>query len=132
MSVLTDVSRIEGISMVGKNEQMTNDLAGRIFRARISSSGQVTIPVEIRKKLGVEKNEEVNFEVSDDAVVVKRPMTWDEFAEKQQARVEELKRKNPKFAKALEKNKGKTANEMRDEWMASSEGKAYYKEKYGI
>ena len=35
---------------------------------RVTSKGQVTIPQEIRRRLGVEPGSEVDFEVDDDAV----------------------------------------------------------------
>ena len=40
---------------------------------RITSKGQVTIPVEIREQLGLTPNTEVEFEVIGDAVYVKKP-----------------------------------------------------------
>ncbi len=135
MSIAMDVSQVEGINMnmVGKNYQVTNKLrTGRVFQARISSSGQVTLPAEVRRILGVEKNQTVNFEVSGDEIKVKRPMTWEEFAENQRKWVEEEKKKNPAFAKAWEENKGKTPDEMLTEWANSPEGQQYFKEEYGI
>lgn len=39
---------------------------------RITSKGQVTIPVEIREKLGLLPNTEVEFEVIGDAVYLKK------------------------------------------------------------
>ena len=39
---------------------------------RITSKGQVTIPVEIREQLGLTPNTEVEFEVIGDAVYVKK------------------------------------------------------------
>ena len=39
---------------------------------RITSKGQVTIPVEIREKLGLVPNTEVEFEVIGDAVYLKK------------------------------------------------------------
>ena len=133
MSIVMDVSQVEGINMkVGKKYQASDLQTGRIFRARISSSGQVTLPAEVRKILGVEKNEEVNFEISEDGVRVERPMTWEEYFERQRQRIEEEKRINPAFAKAWEENKGKTPDEMLTEWANSPEGQQYFKEEYGI
>ncbi|MBQ9020013.1 AbrB/MazE/SpoVT family DNA-binding domain-containing protein [Candidatus Saccharibacteria bacterium] len=134
MSVVMDISRVEGISMVGKNYQASESsvLTRQVFRARISSSGQVTIPVEVRKKLGVEKNDAVEFVVGEDEILMKRPRTWDEYFEEQEKWVEEEKKRSPAFAERLKKDAGKTANELRDEWMSSPEGIKYYKEKYGI
>ena len=39
---------------------------------RITSKGQVTIPVEIREQLGLTPNTEVEFEVIGDAVYLKK------------------------------------------------------------
>lgn len=39
---------------------------------RITSEGQVTIPIEIREKLGLIPNTEVEFEVIKDAVYLKK------------------------------------------------------------
>jgi AbrB family looped-hinge helix DNA binding protein len=39
---------------------------------RITSKGQVTIPVEIREKLGFIPNTEVEFEIIGDAVYLKK------------------------------------------------------------
>jgi AbrB family looped-hinge helix DNA binding protein len=39
---------------------------------RITSKGQVTIPVEIREQLGLTPNTEVEFEIIGDAVYVKK------------------------------------------------------------
>lgn len=39
---------------------------------RITSKGQVTIPIEIREQLGLLPNTEVEFEIDGDAVRVKR------------------------------------------------------------
>lgn len=41
---------------------------------RVTSKGQVTIPQEVRRKLGIEPGTEVEFEVDDDVVrLVRRP-----------------------------------------------------------
>jgi AbrB family looped-hinge helix DNA binding protein len=42
---------------------------------RITSKGQVTIPMEIREKLGLLPNTEVEFEIDRDAVRMKRAST---------------------------------------------------------
>lgn len=40
------------------------------LRARVTSKGQVTIPVYVRRRLGVEAGDEVSFTVEDDGVKV--------------------------------------------------------------
>lgn len=39
---------------------------------RITSKGQITIPVEMRKKLGLLPETEVEFELREDAIIVKK------------------------------------------------------------
>ncbi|OGI46410.1 MAG: AbrB family transcriptional regulator [Candidatus Muproteobacteria bacterium RBG_16_65_34] len=39
---------------------------------RITSKGQVTIPIEIRERLGMRANTEVEFQLRGDAVVVRK------------------------------------------------------------
>jgi AbrB family looped-hinge helix DNA binding protein len=39
---------------------------------RITSKGQVTIPIEIRHKIGLLPNTEVSFSVSKDAVILRK------------------------------------------------------------
>ncbi|MGL5857754.1 MAG: AbrB/MazE/SpoVT family DNA-binding domain-containing protein [Angustibacter sp.] len=39
---------------------------------RVTSKGQVTIPLEVRRRLGIEPGSEVDFEVRDDGVRVVR------------------------------------------------------------
>ncbi len=42
---------------------------------RVTSKGQVTIPQEVRRRLGIEPGTEVDFEVDDDVVrLVRRPV----------------------------------------------------------
>jgi AbrB family looped-hinge helix DNA binding protein len=42
---------------------------------RITSKGQVTIPIEIRHKIGLLPNTEVSFSVSKDAVILRKART---------------------------------------------------------
>lgn len=38
----------------------------------ISSKGQITLPAQVRKKLGINPNDRVSVEVVDDAIIIKR------------------------------------------------------------
>ena len=49
-------------------------------RARVTSKGQVTIPVEVRKALGVGQGDTIAFETQADYVVVRRVPTASEVA----------------------------------------------------
>jgi AbrB family looped-hinge helix DNA binding protein len=52
------------------------------YSSKITSKGQVTIPVEVRDALGFEQGDLLAFEVQEDYVVVKRRPTLEEFLEK--------------------------------------------------
>lgn len=51
---------------------MRRILRGKILTMRITSKGQVTIPIEIRDRLGLLPGTEVEFDVDDDAVRLTR------------------------------------------------------------
>ena len=42
-----------------------------MVRARVTSKGQVTVPVEVRRALGVEPGDDLEFEVREDRAVFK-------------------------------------------------------------
>ncbi len=46
-------------------------------QSRLSSKGQVTIPVEIRKKLRLEPGDTVIYEIEDDRAVLRRAEPFD-------------------------------------------------------
>ena len=50
-----------------------------MITAKVTSKGQVTIPKEIRKKLGVHPGEDVGFEEKDGLVVVSKVVTRSPF-----------------------------------------------------
>jgi len=50
-------------------------------QAKVTSKGQVTIPLEIRRKLGVREGDKVIFEATDDQVTV-RPASKESVFEK--------------------------------------------------
>lgn len=47
---------------------------------RLTSKGQVTIPLEIRERLGLDAGTEVEFDIVDDSVRVRRAATQDQRA----------------------------------------------------
>jgi bifunctional DNA-binding transcriptional regulator/antitoxin component of YhaV-PrlF toxin-antitoxin module len=73
----------------------------RSFAARIGTAGQLTVPAEIRRHLGLEVSDRVGFEIGDDGSVwmwkapslkdieslrgiagtLPRPMSWEEIEE---------------------------------------------------
>jgi len=48
-----------------------------LISSKLSSKGQVTIPREIRKKLGVEKGDSIAYELRDGLVILKRVESFD-------------------------------------------------------
>jgi AbrB family looped-hinge helix DNA binding protein len=48
-----------------------------ILRSRVTSKGQITIPVEIRKRLGISKGDQVEFDTTKAETVI-RPVRSDE------------------------------------------------------
>jgi AbrB family looped-hinge helix DNA binding protein len=52
------------------------------YSSKITSKGQVTIPIEVRDALGLSKGDLLAFEVQADYVVVKRRPTLEEVLEK--------------------------------------------------
>lgn len=71
--------------------------------AKISSKGQVTIPVEIRRKLDLKKGDKIIFVESPDGIVMKKSSALKEFLEFQKA-----------FSKAA-KEEGLTEEELLEE-----------------
>ena len=47
--------------------------------ARVTSKGQVTIPKEVRERLGVHPGEDVGFEEKDDLLVIRKVVTKSPF-----------------------------------------------------
>lgn len=45
----------------------------RTIDAKITSQGHITLPAEVRRRLGVEKGESVVFVLADDCVRIERP-----------------------------------------------------------
>ena len=50
-----------------------------MITARVTSKGQVTIPKEIREKLGVHPGEDVGFEERDNLLVISKVVTKSHF-----------------------------------------------------
>jgi AbrB family looped-hinge helix DNA binding protein len=50
-----------------------------MITAKVTSKGQVTIPKEIREKLGVHPGEEVGFEERDNLLVISKAVTKSPF-----------------------------------------------------
>ena len=52
-----------------------------MLEAKVTSKGQITIPIEIRKKLGVDTGDVISFQIKEDGIIVEkanRPQTIQE------------------------------------------------------
>jgi AbrB family looped-hinge helix DNA binding protein len=47
-------------------------IPAQIFRAKVTSKGQITVPVEIRRSLGVKPGDNIRFEQRDEGIRVVR------------------------------------------------------------
>ncbi len=67
------------------------------YSSRMTSKGQVTVPVEIRRKLGLKPGQAVSFEVSGDGVRIEQPDWRKELAVLHERVREHMKRTNRIF-----------------------------------
>ena len=101
----------------------------------LNKSSQVTFPKAVREILGVELGDRLTFRKTSkrNQIIIAREPSFDErmsaIRARQEARMSSEER--ARYAELIEKNRGKTASELRDEWDRSPEGQAYYHEKYG-
>ncbi len=65
------------------------------YSSKMTTKGQVTVPVEVREALGFETGDFLAFEVKGDYVVVTRPLSMEEVREKHK---EILPKDPPRFA----------------------------------
>ena len=75
-------------------------------KAKVTSKGQITIPLAIRKQLGVEAGDVVSFELVDDGIRMTRDREPGVFT---------------KWAGRLRVGRGQTAQEI-DSWLHSMRG----------
>lgn len=103
--------------MVGrKNQKMT-------YTMNVTSAGQVTIPKEIRDKLGI--TDSVEVEMKGDKVIMIRAKTLRERMAEIQANF------TPEMRARIKANAGKTVNQLREEMEKTPEGQAYARSVYG-
>ena len=104
----------------------------------LNKSSQVTFPKALRELLGVELGDRLTFRKTSkrNQVIITREPTFSERIDAMHARHAKILAELPPEERKhrlelIEKNRGKTASELRDEWDRSPEGQAYYREKYG-
>lgn len=94
-----------------------------VYTMSVTSAGQVTIPKEIRDKLGI--TDSVEIERKGEEVIITRTKTLRErMAEVQATFTPEMKRR-------IKENAGKTVNQLREEMEKTPEGRKYIEEFYG-
>jgi len=67
----------------------------------VGSKGQVVIPMDVRKKMGIKPGSDVVFEVEDNKIVIKRKMTPKEIVEDFANVPKKVKGLNAKKIKAI-------------------------------
>lgn len=94
----------------------------------VNAHGQITLPKAIRQLFNIEPGEtEVRITATDEkTALVQRAETIEEVLADLDAK------KSPAVRAAIERNRDKTAAELRDEYASSEAGQAYYREKYGL
>ena len=100
-----------------------------MYPAAITKTNQVTIPKAIREILGLTPDDtRVIYKANPDgSVTIMRDMSEEEA----RAYMDSFFM-DKKSQELIKKHAGKTVSELREEWDKSPEGRAYYKEKYGI
>jgi AbrB family looped-hinge helix DNA binding protein len=96
----------------------------------ISPQGQISIPARIRELLDLKPKDilTININPSNQSLTLARQKTLrEQLAELDALR---LATETPESRAAYERNRGKTANELRAEWGNSPEGQKHYQEKY--
>lgn len=61
-------------------------------RRKVGERGQVTLPKQIRERLGISGGDEVVVREEDGRIVVEKPVTRDELAEGYRRRADEMER----------------------------------------
>ena len=91
--------------------------------ATLTKTGQITIPKWVREILGVSSGDTIVFRRERNSVTIQREKTAEETA----AAIDKL---IPKEAREhhMKHYAGLTATEMREKWMKSEEGRAYFRE----
>ena len=98
------------------------------YTAAMTSTGQVTLPKELRVFLGVDGAKRITFERKKDEVVIKKKMSYKEF------RAELDKHITPEVRRIIKEDKKKgitTVRQMREEIAKSPAEKKRLKEEYG-
>lgn len=99
------------------------------YRAAMTSTGQVTLPKELRVFLGVDGAKRITFEKTDNAVVINRKMTKEEYYADTRRH---MSAKTRRILEEEQKNGGRPpVREMMDEIYRSPEMQEHWRRKLG-
>ena len=100
-----------------------------IYTSTVTKTGQIFFPKAVRLALGLEPGQRVMINLENRVAKVERKKTIEEIT----AEIDKINANASAQSKALvAKNRGKTAGEIREEWLKSDESTKYYEKKYGI
>ena len=94
-----------------------------VYSATLTRTGQITIPKPVREALGVEPGQRIVFNIKKKSANIERQKPLEEITKEIHALVPDYVREN------FKKNAGKTAGEIREEWLKSDEAREYYAER---
>lgn len=98
----------------------------------MSKAYQITVPSVIRKALGLEPGDPVDFKMERGGAVLRRAETREEKIKKAFAKLDEARESLSEEAKEnIKKYAGWTANQVREWYANTPEGKAEMERKYG-
>jgi len=108
-----------------------------VVTTTMSKAYQITVPSVVRKALGLEPGDPVDFRIEKGRAVLKRAETHEEkvkraFAELERWRAEWEKTMTPEQKEFAEMAKGWTINQHHEYYDNLPETKKYLKEKYGV
>ncbi len=108
-----------------------------IVTTTMSKAYQITVPSVIRKALGLEPGDPVDFKMERGRAILRRAETREEqvrrvFAELDRLKEEREKQMTPEQLEMAKKMAGWTINQYHEYYDNLPETKAYLKEKYGI
>lgn len=100
----------------------------------LTSSRQITLPSALIKMIGAEPGSKLvaRYDEKTDSIRLERQRTVEESLELLRKIQEKTMRENPEIAENVRRHAGWEFEQIRDEWDKTPEGKAYYKEKFGV
>ena len=97
------------------------------YTTTMTSNGQITIPKELRELFNFHPGSRIKIHSTKNTLKIERQQSLQEIIAEMDAIPF-----SKKTQALIKKNAGKTVNELKEEFANSPEGKAYFKEKYGI